>query len=102
MVVNSTLDLLSPIAYIICMLKRKKLNMIKRSRDDARKLLLDQIERKELLARHRAFKKKHLALKPIRTKEFVEEYGKMMYTEPHISSPRSLMGTATKKKSVLE
>ncbi len=84
------------------MLRRKKLNMVRRNREDTRKTLLDQKARQKLLAERRAMKKRLLESKPKRDEEFRKEYAKMIHSEPHISSPRSLIGTATKKKSVLE
>ncbi len=71
-------------------------------RQNADKVLLDRKAQIELYAKLRARKKLLIEAEARKTEEFREEYGKMIRSEQHISSPRSLMGTATKKKSVLE
>ena len=71
-------------------------------REDCRKAILDHKSSLEIRAKIRARRKLLLEAEAHKAEEFREEYGKMIRSEPHISSPRSLMGTATKKKSVLE
>ena len=76
--------------------------MIRRRRENIRKQLLDQKARKDFLSNQQDLKQRQKELKPIQAKKFREEYKKIIYIEQHISSLRSLMGIAAKKKSVLD
>lgn len=99
---SSVLDFSTDITYIKKMLRRKKLNILRRKRVNARQMTLNEKAYKQLRAKTRSLKKSLLESSARRAKEFREEYAKMIHTEPHISSPQSLKGIGAKKKSVLD
>lgn len=84
------------------MLRRKKLNKIRREREQMQREELDRRIRLEEAAKRRARLKFLRETKQARIEKFKREYSEMIHMEPHISTPQSIQGIAPKKKSVLE
>ena len=84
------------------MLRRKKLNKIRRDREHEQRLELERQLRLEEAAKRRARLKFLKETKQTRIEKFRKEYSEMIHMEPHISTPQSIQGIAPKKKSVLE
>ena len=84
------------------MLKRKKLNKIRREREVIQRAELEKQIKQEQAAKRRQRLKYLKETKQARIAQFRKEYSEMIHAEPHISNLQSIEGIAPKKKSVLE
>ena len=102
MVAILRLDTFKHFYYNYAMLKRKKLNRIRRERQAKQNAILNAKAKKKSAAKLRKRLKYLKETQSIRNERFRRGYMEMIHIEPLISSLRSIQGVGIKKKSVLE